>query len=356
MRTLIVALDCFDYSYWKAFVSHCPTINDVAYKGAYGPCAAEIPITGPAWAEFGLGQSAAQYGCVDCRIDGRIWNAADFAGNWNAFSALNGAGVSVGLYHLPIWSHPEGVLGNGLAENGGWCVAGDWFVKSDFPTIPTSGCIRTADSAVDPANRDEQRRTLVSKIQVTADAAAAELAERCASGVPDVVVAYWYTPDVAGHYLVDDTASMQAVYAMADDLTRRFVETTKPDRIVVVSDNGCRPNDLRGGLHHRDGLPGDRRPPHKWTDSYLCISGVHEADGFVAMRGPGFPKGMCRLRLREVMPTVARLHGVDVPDDVALWEPKLVPNENTFRVQHRDAETKDEKIVEDRLKAMGYID
>jgi hypothetical protein len=384
----VLCIDGLDEGYAKSFSDVTPTIRGMTARGAFGPCRAQIPSTAPAWTEFGIGVPPKSVGVFGERVRataGRVWAARDFPHLWNGFRALSWAGVSVGIYHLPVWAHWAEDLGRELEPGGGWVCSGDYLhdyghFPVDLPVDaappkPTRQHLLRSKSRSLPGDLAGQQEKILRAVFDSCRAYADELKRVYEARPVDVLFAYLFAVDTAHHTLVHNVDLLKACYAHADAFCARARALAEWDDVLLVSDHGGRPVHLTDDSLEFDGRA--YRFASRGNGSWWQVMpGTHTEDGMWALERRENPPRPMRARsmLRGWLPQVVRWHGGEVPghiggpkvamvDDVIghnregeAWLAEHPGAQSTLLdVEAADPDAGGEE-VEARLRDMGYVD
>ena len=156
---------------------------------------------------------------------------------------LNRQGVTVGLFNLPVVTHPPRPLA-------GWMTSGDMLYPQRCYPAQLQGALERYPDPDCPYDYPPEPVT-EADARAKHDAIFAEFTDRAEVGCrnlirlldwlePEVMIAYWHHLDSIQHHLLYDEERTDRAYGQVDGLVGALIDRCEPHRVVVVSDHGMR--------------------------------------------------------------------------------------------------------------------
>jgi predicted AlkP superfamily pyrophosphatase or phosphodiesterase len=345
MKLLFIGLDGLSYDIFEEF-----DMPFLAAMSGEGVCAKFISFeqphmcTGPVWTSVQTGVPPEEHGVTEPRAGD--WHTAAYkSGVKTIWRRMNEKGVRCGLVNFPVtyplrpvdpfivcgfpapWQY-EGTRNPWEKVDFG----GDLFWPQEL--AGHIGSFRSAwmnyippeefEDTHEPYNKAREgdpdgRRYLMALVYRSAHETARLTYSLLKAYDVDLLATVFMETDTVGHLGGSLSAPHRAVFLREiDDVVRDLVMEAEAENVIVMSDHGC-----WGKPHTREGV-------------------------FFAF-GPAFASGYTgEVTVLEVAPTVLYVMGV--------YEP-TVPEEPAYRLLRSGQVSRDEGArIQDRLRAMGYID
>lgn len=268
-----------------------PTLARLARHGIFG----RIPLTDsactpPVWTSLmtGLGYRDHCVRGLTKNGTGQLWGADDVPAATLPDVVLNRAGLTAGLFNLPVITHPPRAVA-------GWMASGDMiYPQAVYPPhldeclerYPAPYCNYSYDN--DPISVEVVRRKVALIFREFMDRA--EVSYGNLSGLldyhePDVLIAYWHYLDSIQHHMFAIPDRVNEAYLQADRMLGDLIERLSPERVVVVSDHGMRLKkecDAVGTIT----VDGNRLYVADWGGSRWVASGDHSEEALLVASRP----------------------------------------------------------------------